>query len=109
MRYGPGEARFTGLSRGLRHAAKTPSGWERIRTPGGITPTAVFKSGDLPQESQWKTGIVADAGAVAGAVETKNGQFSPDLQGLIDAWPSLPEAVRAGVLAMVAAVRQVGP
>ncbi len=42
-------------------------------------------------------------GANAGAVETKREQFSPDLQALIDAWPDLPEAIRAGILAMVQA------
>jgi hypothetical protein len=64
---------------------------------------AVFKNGDLPQETQGKTGISADAGADAGAVETKREQFSPDLQALIDAWPALPDAIKAGILAMVKA------
>jgi hypothetical protein len=27
--------------------------------------------------------------------------FSPELQRLIDAWPTLPEAVRANILAMI--------
>jgi hypothetical protein len=28
-------------------------------------------------------------------------QISPDLARLIDAWPTLPEALRAGILAMI--------
>ena len=50
-----------------------------------------------------KTRVAADTGADAGAVETKPAQFSPDLQDIIDAWPALPEAIRAGILAMVKA------
>jgi len=30
-------------------------------------------------------------------------QESPDLQAVIDAWPALPEAIKAGILAMVQA------
>ncbi len=33
----------------------------------------------------------------------KKEQFGPDLQAIIDAWPALPEAIRAGILAMVKA------
>jgi hypothetical protein len=33
-------------------------------------------------------------------------QFDADLQRLIDAWPTLPEALRAGILAMIDAVRK---
>ena len=46
---------------------------------------------------------MADAGADAGAVETKREHLAPDLQALIDAWPALPEAIKAGILAMVKA------
>jgi len=52
-------------------------------------------------ENTGKTGISADAGADAGAVETKNCSPDADLQSIIDAWPTLPEAIRAGILAMV--------
>ncbi len=54
-------------------------------------------------ENIGKTGIVPDAGADAGAVETKREQFGPDLQSIIDAWPALPDAIKAGILAMVKA------
>jgi hypothetical protein len=30
-------------------------------------------------------------------------EFPPDLAALIDAWPDLPEAIRAGIVAMVRA------
>jgi hypothetical protein len=32
--------------------------------------------------------------------------LAPDLARLIDAWPTLPDAIRAGILVMVAAARQ---
>jgi len=57
---------------------------------------------DTP-ENTGKTSVSSEAGADAGAVETKLAQFSPDLQSLIDAWPTLPEAIKAGILAMVRA------
>ncbi len=33
--------------------------------------------------------------------EGETAQLDPDLQHLIDAWPALPEAIRAGIVAMV--------
>ena len=36
--------------------------------------------------------------------DTKNDTKDPDLALVIDAWPELPEAVRAGIMAMVRAV-----
>jgi len=44
-----------------------------------------------------------DAGALAGAVETKPAHIDADLQAIIDAWPTLPEALRAGIVAMIRA------
>ena len=36
------------------------------------------------------------------------GNLSPDLAAVVDAWPSLPEAIRAGILAMVRAAEKGG-
>jgi hypothetical protein len=33
----------------------------------------------------------------------QDSQIDPDLARLIDAWPTLPEAIRTGILAMVTA------
>ena len=42
--------------------------------------------------------------AAPGAVlMQENSPFPPNLQAVIDAWPSLPEPVKAGILAMVKA------
>ncbi len=40
-------------------------------------------------------------GAESGAVETEKAPIDPDLARLIDTWPNLPEAIRAGIVAMV--------
>ena len=52
-----------------------------------------------PQENPRKTALLASGGAKCGAL-------TPDLAELIDAWPTLPEAIRAGILAMVRAARE---
>ena len=86
------------LSPARRSQAKpSKSGWGGIRTPGGISPTAVFKTANLPQETQGEKGVSDDAGAV----ETKTMHFEPDLQAVIDRWQDLPEAIKTGILAMV--------
>jgi len=42
-----------------------------------------------------------NAGANAGALETKLRHIDADLQAVIDAWPDLPEAVKSDIVAMV--------
>ncbi len=41
------------------------------------------------------------SGADSGADPVNSLQIDPDLQRLIDSWPNLPEAVKAGIAAMV--------
>ena len=45
-------------------------------------------------------------GAESGAVDTEKAPIDPDLARLINAWPNLPEAIRAGIVAMVNAAIQ---
>ena len=47
--------------------------------------------------------VFANPGANAVAVETKPAHLAPDLQAIIDAWPTLPEAIRTGIVAMIRA------
>jgi hypothetical protein len=64
--------------------------------PGGFEPTP---------KTPRKTHISAQGGALSGArggarlLPEDTGD--PDLQQLIDAWPTLPEAVKAGIMAMI--------
>jgi hypothetical protein len=44
-----------------------------------------------------KTALSDEGGAKAGALATTD----PNLASLIEAWPKLPEAIRAGILAMI--------
>jgi hypothetical protein len=44
--------------------------------------------------------------AQSGAVPADPSRMDPDLMKVIDAWASLPEAVRTGIVAMVNAARQ---
>ena len=60
-------------------------------------------SHDATPENPEKTGISENAGADAGAVETKTAHDDPDLQAIIDAWPTLPEAIKVAILATVKA------
>jgi hypothetical protein len=49
---------------------------------------------------------LAQAGAAAGAaIEGDSGLTAPDLAEVIRAWPGLPEAVRANIVAMVKGAR----
>jgi hypothetical protein len=45
----------------------------------------------------------APGGAESGALGHESTAIDPALKSLIDAWPTLPEAIRAGILAMVRA------
>ena len=47
---------------------------------------------------------VPDAfGTESGTLQGETGMFPPDLAEVIDAWPALPEAIKAGILATVKA------
>lgn len=50
-----------------------------------------------------KIGVSNSGGAECGAVADQIDPIDPELQLIIDAWPDLPVAVRAGITAMVAA------
>ncbi len=60
--------------------------------------TAAPNSGD--------TGVGAESGAESGALGAREAPIDPGLAAVVEAWPALPEAIKAGILAMV---RAVGP
>jgi hypothetical protein len=56
-----------------------------------------------PPSSPENTAFPAQRGAKSGAPTPTRPNIDPALAALIDAWPTLPEAIRAGILAMVRA------
>jgi hypothetical protein len=52
-----------------------------------------------PLDSFGKSTLSAQGGAESGALAT----IDPDLVFVLDAWPTLPEPIKAGILAMVRA------
>ena len=56
-----------------------------------------------PQDSPEKTTVSEQGGAQSGAHAAPTAVSDSDLGALISAWPELPEAVRAGIVAMVKA------
>ena len=60
----------------------------------GIEPTV---------NSPENTAFSVQGGAESGALGTQTPAIDPALATLIDAWPTLPEPIRAGILAMVRA------
>jgi hypothetical protein len=56
----------------------------------------------LPNSSA-KTAFSAQGGAESGAPATQSPAIDPALVALIDTWSTLPDTIRAGILAMVRA------
>ena len=70
----------------------------------GVEPTnGGFANRRQTPENNGKTGISETAGSASG---NTCGGIPQDLQGIIDAWPALPNAIKAGILAMVRAATQ---
>jgi hypothetical protein len=71
---------------------------------GGVEPpTHGFSVSEETSYFPGKTAFSANPGANAVALETQPAHIAPDLQTIIDAWPTLPEAIRTGILAMIRA------
>lgn len=56
-----------------------------------------------PAQTSGKTPVSERGGAECGAQRAPRGQFEPDLQRVIDGWPTLPDALKTGILAMITA------
>jgi len=58
-----------------------------------------FQSDDKPRKPKGKRGSQPTRQQIGSAPA----EISQDLQRIIDAWPALPDAIKAGILAMVKA------
>ena len=54
-------------------------------------------------ENPGETEVSWESGAESGALGAREAPIDADSATVVDAWPTLPEAVKAGVLAMVRA------
>ena len=52
-------------------------------------------------ENPEENALSRDSAAPGAAVDAQNTSIDPDLQAIIERWPELPDAVKAGILAMV--------
>ena len=74
-------------------------------TPAGFEPAGASPCGDKDLRNR-----PARSGAVSGAVPVeKPPAGDPDLAQVITAWPTLPDAVKAGIVAMVKAAKDSKP
>ena len=59
--------------------------------------TGLEHSCDFPRSADFSLSGGAECGALGAQFEP----IDPELQAIIDVWPKLPEAIKAGILAMV--------
>jgi len=91
---------MTALGGLVRLESKVPPRWTR-------TINKLIKS---QQSMSGKSGLLNDLslpfGSVAHHLPADARQTEPGLAAVVDAWPHLPEAIRAGILAMVMTSRE---
>ena len=54
-----------------------------------------------PPKNTGKTAILGCGGAESGALGVRQAHVDTELSTLIDAWPELSEAIKAGILALI--------
>ena len=61
----------------------------------------VLKTGKAEPQTTETTEVCATEGECLGVLLGALRAESPDLASVVEAWPKLPEAIRAGILAMI--------
>lgn len=56
---------------------------------------------ERPANSLGNPALSFQGGAKCGALASESALFDPDLASIIDAWPKLPEAIRAAIRALI--------
>ena len=94
----------TGSQAGLAEDEKTPvlqgnaSGYDHLRD-GQVPPAGI----EQKPFSSGRVQVSETAGAKSGAVDRENATNDPELAQVIEAWPTLPPAIREAVLDMLRA------
>ena len=83
-----------------RRATQNNSGRGGARTLTGVTPHGIL-SHDATPENPEENGRFENRDAAGAAVDSENVQIDPDLQAIVERWADLPDAVKAGIVAMV--------
>jgi len=66
----------------------------------------LFRGGiRTPRENAGKSRVSDQSGAESGALAARKDPLDPELAAVVDAWPALPEAMKASILAMIGAVK----
>jgi hypothetical protein len=58
---------------------------------------------EVPPKNTGNDGGGDQSGAECGALEARDAPSDLDLAAVVDAWPALPDAIKAGILAMIRA------
>ena len=97
----------TGSQATLAEDEKTPvlqgNASGRDHLPDGQVPPAGIEQKPF---SSGRVEVSETAGAKSGAVDRENAPITPDLETVIDAWPTLPPAIRTAILAIVEAAHR---
>ena len=89
------------------------NGSQEVTEPPGVTSQVMIfptvadaaqvppRGVELSQESPRNTLGDTQSGTLCGTPDAQSGLSDPDLRAIIEAWPGLPDTVKAGILAMV--------
>lgn len=58
-----------------------------------------------PAQNGGNSLVEGPSGAECGALDAPKAPPDPDLAAVVDAWPALPAAIKAGILAMIRATK----
>ena len=104
---------FQGLGRWDRHHVRTTGrtggrSYKNLEHPRENTANPPKKMAEVHgnrthTENAGKAGVPVESGAESGALDARKAPDDPQLAEVIDAWPGLPDAVQAGILAMIRA------
>jgi hypothetical protein len=70
---------------------------------GSVRVDADGEGFELPSKTPGNQGVAGQGGAESGALDAENRTEDCELGTIIDAWPTLPDALKAGILAMIRA------